>query len=141
VPRTKHFSCPYVQLKAHHKQSLTTLYLTFAVTSETSTSPASDQTPTISSQSSSKDVPSQTISSLDSDAPLLAFLKRYPRGFSTIEEGQKFVKELQTLRLVAPTLKAKLAEESGEIAKRQPAVKRIRVERKPMSADDILGSI
>jgi hypothetical protein len=59
-----------------------------------------------------------------SDAPLLALLQEFPRGFSTIEEGQKFVKRLQQIRLVPTTLKASLQEESNEIAKRFPKKKR-----------------
>jgi len=76
---------------------------------------------------------------LDSDAPLLALLNKYPRGFSSIEEGQKFVKDLQTLRLVPTTLRAKLQEESHKLEKLKPA--RRKAPAKKLSADDILASL
>jgi hypothetical protein len=109
------------------------------MTSETSESPVTDQMQMTSLQSSSNDETSQKDSSLDSDAPLLALLNKYPRGFATIEEGQKFVKDLQTLRLVPTTLRAKLQEESHKIEKVRPVRKRQPA--KKLSADDILASI
>jgi hypothetical protein len=107
--------------------------------SETSESPVTDQMQMTSLQSSSSDENLQKDSSLDSDAPLLALLNKYPRGFATIEEGQKFVKDLQTLRLVPTTLRAKLSEESHKIEKVRPTRKRAPA--KKLSADDILASL
>jgi hypothetical protein len=107
------------------------------MTSENSESPVTDQMQMTSLQSSSSDETSQKDSSLDSDAPLLALLNKYPRGFATIEEGQKFVKDLQTLRLVPTTLRAKLQEESHKIERVRPAKRKT----KKLSADDILASI
>jgi hypothetical protein len=109
------------------------------MTSETSDSPVTDQMRMTSLQSSSNEDPLAQNKSLDSDAPLLALLNKYPRGFSSIEEGQKFVKDLQTLRLVPTTLRASLQETSHKIGKTRPAKARKAV--KKMSADDILAGI
>jgi hypothetical protein len=64
-------------------------------------------------------------------------INKYPRGFSTIAEGQAFVKDLQALRLVPTTLRAKLSEESNTIAKRSP----VRPRKPKMTADDILAGL
>lgn len=107
------------------------------MTSETSESLITEQMQMTSLQSSSSDDQSLENKSLDSDAPLLALLNKYPRGFASIEEGQKFVKDLQTLRLVPTTLRASLQETSHKIEKVRPRRKAV----KKMSADDILAGI
>jgi len=73
-----------------------------------------------------------------SDGPLLDFIDKYKRGFANIAEGQAFVKDLQALRQVPTTLRAKLSEESNTLAKRVPRPKRVAPK---MSAEDIIASI
>jgi hypothetical protein len=109
------------------------------MTSETSESTPIVPTPTTSSQSSLSAELSPTNKSLDFDAPLLALINKFPRGFSNIEEGQKFVKELQTLRLVPTTLRSKLQEESNLLEKINPRPKRQK--KVPQTADDILKGL
>jgi hypothetical protein len=109
------------------------------MTSETSESPVTDQMQMTSLQSSSSDETSQKDSSLVSDAPLLALLSKYPRGFASIAEGQAFVKDLQTLRLVPTTLRSKLSEESNKIERTRPARRKAPV--KKLSADEILAGL
>lgn len=106
---------------------------------ENSESQVTDQMQMTSLQSSSSDETSQKDNSLVSDAPLLALLNKYPRGFANIAEGQAFVKDLQTLRLVPTTLRAKLSEESNKIEKARPRARKAPV--KKLSADDILASL
>lgn len=77
--------------------------------------------------------------SLASDGPLLALLRKFPRGFSTIAEGQEYVRTLQALRLNPMTLRAKLQEESNEIEKRTP--KRQKVTKAKVSMDDVLKGL
>jgi len=109
------------------------------MTSENSESQPTDQMQMTSLKSSSSDDPSVQSNLLDSDAPLLALLNKYPRGFASIEEGQKFVKDLQTLRLVPTTLRASLQETSHKIERTKPV--RRKAPAKKLSADDILASI
>src|SRR5215831_16623315 len=109
------------------------------MTSENTTSQPTTPTPTPSSPSLSNEDPLVETNSLVSDAPLLAFIDKYPRGFSNRAEGQAFVKDLQALRLVPTTLRAKLSEESNQIAKRSPRPKRVAAPK--MSADDIIASL
>jgi hypothetical protein len=112
------------------------------MTSETSNLPVTDPTPTTSSKSSVSEDPSQTTKSPVSDAPLLAFINKFQRGFSNIEEGQQFVKELQTLRLSPPTLRAALKAESDAIEGRRPVRARKRSSPKPpQTAEDILKGL
>jgi hypothetical protein len=66
-------------------------------------------------------------------------MRKYPHGFTNIEEGQKFVKDLQTLRLVPTTLRSKLQEESNTLERKTPRPKK--APRVIPSAEDILGSI
>ena len=109
------------------------------MTSETSESQSSDQMQMTSLQSSSSDDPSVQNKSLDSDAPLLALLNKYPRGFASIAEGQAFIKDLQALRLVPTTLRSKLLEESNKIERTKPTRKRAPV--KKLTADEILAGL
>jgi len=112
------------------------------MTSETSESTSTDQTPTTSSPSSSSGDHSQTSKSLVSDAPLLALLRQFQVGFANIEEGQDFVKKLQTLRLSPATFTSLLQKESNEIERTRP--ERLRVKRgkkPPMTAQSVLDSL
>ena len=78
----------------------------------------------------------------DSDAPLLELLRRFPRGFSNIEEGQSFVKQLQTLRLSPATFRSMLQKESEDIERKRPTRLRVsRTKKPPMNAQDILNSL
>jgi hypothetical protein len=110
------------------------------MTLENSNLPVTDPTQTTSSKSSVNVDPSQTTKSPASDAPLLAFINKYPRGFSNIEEAQGFVKELQTLRLSPPTLRAALKAESDAIEGKRPVRKKA-TPKKPQSAEDILKGL
>jgi hypothetical protein len=67
-------------------------------------------------------------------------MDRFPRGFSSIEEGQAFVKKLQALRLSPATLRSALQAESNEIEKK--VGKRPRSPSKPkISTDDVLKGL
>ena len=92
--------------------------------------------------SSSSGDHSQTSKSLVSDAPLLALLRQFQVGFANIEEGQSFVKKLQTLRLSPATFTSLLQKESNEIERTRP--ERLRVKRgkkPPMTAQSVLDSL
>jgi len=64
-----------------------------------------------------------------------------PRGFSTIEEGQAFVKKLQSLRLSPPTLRSALLEESNELEKRVPRRRQPKVNKTQQKVDDLLKDL
>lgn len=111
------------------------------MTLENSTSPDGNPTETKSSLSLSNEETSPKDSANASDTPLFALLEQFPRGFSTIEEGQAFVKKLQSLRLSPPTLRSALLEESNELEKRLPRRSKPKVNKTQQKVDDILKDI
>ncbi len=90
------------------------------MTSENLTSTDTSPTDQQSSKSSQTQDQLLTTNSNDFNNPLSALLVQFPRGFSTVEEGQAFVKRLQQLRKVPTTLKAELQKESDELEQKMP---------------------
>jgi hypothetical protein len=112
------------------------------MTSETSELHSTDQTPTTSSQSSASVESSQTSKLLVSDAPLLALLLKFQRGFSNIEESQAYVKDLQTLRLSPATFRSLMQKTSDDIERKRPAHLKVKRSKKPpMTAQNVLDSL
>lgn len=111
------------------------------MTSENLTSPDGNLMETKSSQSSlsEENFPKDSVNV--SDTPLFALLEQFPRGFSTIEEGQAFVKKLQSLRLSPPTLRSALLEESNELEKRVPRRRQPKVNKTQQKVDDLLKDL
>lgn len=110
--------------------------------SENLISPDGNLMETKSSPSSPSEETSQKDSVNASDTPLFALLEQFPRGFLTVEEGQAFVKKLQSLRLSPPTLRSALLEESNELEKRRPRRSGSpKVNKTQQKVDDILKDI
>ncbi len=113
------------------------------MTSENLTSSDGDQMATQSLNYSADQESSapHSLTSLANDAPLSALLKQFPRGFSTIDEGQKFVKQLQAMRLSPQTLRSALQNESQEIEKQVRPRKASTVKKTQAKVEDILKGL